>query len=81
MYFFNYRKTCSKYRMQYKDPGSKIKDAECKCEEGFHFENEDQRACVPNKICAKGYGQGLFGKYILLIYDWSSINQLFREVL
>ena len=67
--------------MQYKDPGSKIKDAECKCEEGFHFENEDQRACVPNKICAKGYGQGLFGKYILLIYDWSSINQLFREVL
>lgn len=47
--------------MQYKDPGSKIKDAECKCEDGFHFENEDQRACVPNKICPKGFGQGLFG--------------------
>ena len=54
--------------MSYTDPGSKIKDAECQCDEGFHFEAEDQRACVPNKVCPKGFGQGLFGKYACLVY-------------
>lgn len=48
--------------MKYKVYGDKTRDAECECEPGYHFENEDQRACVPNKLCGKGYGQGNFGK-------------------
>ncbi|XP_060605713.1 uncharacterized protein LOC132758181 isoform X2 [Ruditapes philippinarum] len=56
-----YRQTCDKYRMSYKDYGSKTHDAECVCDLGYHFESTDQRACVPNKVCGKGYGQGSFG--------------------
>ncbi|XP_069118869.1 uncharacterized protein [Argopecten irradians] len=57
------RKVCnSRPNMTYKDYGSTIRDADCKCSPGFHFENIDQRACVPNKVCDKGYGQGDYGK-------------------
>ena len=48
--------------MRYKDHGSTTRDADCECNEGFHFENVDQRACVPNRECRKGYGQGEYGK-------------------
>ncbi|KAK7497929.1 hypothetical protein BaRGS_00010800 [Batillaria attramentaria] len=54
-------RVCLKPHMRYKDPGSTTKDADCECVEGFHFENEDQRACVPNRPCGKGYGQGSYG--------------------
>lgn len=47
--------------MKYKEHGDKTRDAECECELGYHFETEDQRACVPNKKCGKGFGQGNFG--------------------
>ena len=47
--------------MRYKDHGSTTRDADCECAEGFHFENVDQRACVPNRSCSKGYGQGEYG--------------------
>ncbi|XP_021369911.1 uncharacterized protein LOC110460945 isoform X8 [Mizuhopecten yessoensis] len=57
------RKVCnSRPNMTYKDYGSTIRDADCKCRPGYHFENIDQRACVPNKVCDKGYGQGDYGK-------------------
>ncbi|XP_045163108.2 uncharacterized protein LOC123527594 isoform X3 [Mercenaria mercenaria] len=55
------RRTCDKYRMKFKEYGDKTRDAQCVCDLGYHFENEDQRACVPNKECGKGYGQGIFG--------------------
>jgi len=48
--------------MRYKFYGDKTLDAICECEIGYHFENEDQRACEPNKECGKGHGQGEFGK-------------------
>ncbi|XP_052286324.1 uncharacterized protein LOC127882005 isoform X3 [Dreissena polymorpha] len=54
------RRTCNKYQMKYKQIGDKTKNAECECELGYHFENEDQRACVPNKECGKGFGQGVY---------------------
>lgn len=58
--------------MDYKDHGSTTKDADCQCQDGFHFENEDQRACVPNRECGKGYGQGDYGKIHMTIVeeDW-----------
>ncbi|PVD35590.1 hypothetical protein C0Q70_02553, partial [Pomacea canaliculata] len=52
------RRVCDNPHMDYKDHGSTTKDADCQCQDGFHFENEDQRACVPNRECGKGYGQG-----------------------
>lgn len=55
------RKVCSKPWMLYKRGGSTTEDAHCKCKNGFHFENKDQRACVPNKDCDKGWGQGEYG--------------------
>lgn len=48
--------------MDYKFYGDKTQDAICQCDTGYHFENEDQRACVPNIECGKGYGQGAYGK-------------------
>lgn len=58
---------CDQPHMHYKDHGSTTKDADCECNEGFHFENEDQRACVPNRECDKGYGQGEFGRCLFRI--------------
>lgn len=55
------RRTCFKYKMKYAKYGDRVSDAECECEPGYHFENEDQRACVPNAKCKKGYGQTTFG--------------------
>ncbi|XP_076451839.1 uncharacterized protein LOC143287607 isoform X2 [Babylonia areolata] len=55
------RRVCQKPHMRYKDHGSTTRDADCKCDAGFHFENVDQRACVPNRYCSKGYGQGEYG--------------------
>ncbi|XP_076472617.1 uncharacterized protein LOC143302016 [Babylonia areolata] len=55
------RRACGKPFMRYKDHGSTTKDADCACMEGYHFENVDQRACVPNQKCGKGYGQGEYG--------------------
>ncbi|KAL8568037.1 hypothetical protein ACOMHN_000261 [Nucella lapillus] len=55
------RRVCRKPHMLYKDHGSTTRDADCACAKGFHFENEDQRACVPNRHCNKGYGQGEYG--------------------
>ncbi|XP_025083548.1 uncharacterized protein LOC112557748 [Pomacea canaliculata] len=55
------RRVCDNPHMDYKDHGSTTKDADCQCQDGFHFENEDQRACVPNRECGKGYGQGDYG--------------------
>ncbi|KAL3862773.1 hypothetical protein ACJMK2_008721 [Sinanodonta woodiana] len=55
------RRVCTKMYMKYKELGSNIKDAVCECDTGYHFENIDQRACVPNKICPKGFGQGPYG--------------------
>lgn len=54
--------------MRYKDHGSTTRDADCECVEGFHFENVDQRACVPNRSCSKGYGQGEYGKSIYVSF-------------
>lgn len=55
------RRMCLQNNMRYKDPGSTTRDADCDCEDGYHFPNEDQRACLPNPLCRKGYGQGKFG--------------------
>ena len=54
--------------MRDKDHGSTTRDADCECVEGFHFENVDQRACVPNRSCSKGYGQGEYGKSIYVSF-------------
>ncbi|KAK3105348.1 hypothetical protein FSP39_023184 [Pinctada imbricata] len=48
--------------MRYADVGSTIRNADCSCKRGYHFEGNDQRACVPNRECDKGYGQGLYGQ-------------------
>lgn len=48
--------------MRYADYGSTVRDAVCACMEGYHFPNEDQRACVPNKLCPKGTAPGIYGK-------------------
>ncbi|XP_070207352.1 uncharacterized protein [Littorina saxatilis] len=53
--------------MRYKDHGSTTHDADCDCLDGFHFENEDQRACVPNRYCEKGYGQSEYGRCVKCI--------------
>ncbi|ESO99534.1 hypothetical protein LOTGIDRAFT_231120 [Lottia gigantea] len=55
------RKSCSGPYQDFADYGSTVADAHCKCTDGYHFENEDQRACVPNRVCGKGYGQGTYG--------------------
>ncbi|XP_052832999.1 uncharacterized protein LOC106871338 isoform X3 [Octopus bimaculoides] len=55
------RKVCTQRFMKYQHHGSTVRDADCMCFEGYHFENEDQRACVPNRECDKGYGQGPYG--------------------
>lgn len=53
--------------MRYRDYGSTTRDAMCKCEPGYHFESTDQRACVQNNYCDRGYGQTDYGerKYML----------------
>ncbi|XP_071109093.1 uncharacterized protein [Haliotis cracherodii] len=56
-----WRKRCDKPFMKYSNYGSTVKDAICECNPGYHFENEDQRACVPNRDCDKGFGQGEYG--------------------
>ncbi|XP_064611269.1 uncharacterized protein LOC135475342 isoform X2 [Liolophura sinensis] len=53
---------CEQPYMEYKDFGNTIKDAECSCVKTHHFEGDDQRACVPNQICDKGFGQGTYGQ-------------------
>lgn len=55
------RRMCSRPFMEYKSHGSTIQDSDCACVSGYHFENEDQRACVPNPECEKGFGQGEYG--------------------
>lgn len=55
------RRVCGQPHMVYKEHGSTTRDADCDCDRGFHFENVDQRACVPNRYCPKGYGQGEYG--------------------
>ncbi|XP_052821473.1 uncharacterized protein LOC128246942 isoform X5 [Mya arenaria] len=54
------RRTCDKYRMKFAEYGDKTRNAVCECDLGYHFENEDQRACVPNKDCGKGFGMGVY---------------------
>ncbi|CAG5117995.1 unnamed protein product, partial [Candidula unifasciata] len=54
-------RSCNKHMMRYADHGSTVRDAVCACVEGFHFPNEDQRACVPNKECPKGTVPGIYG--------------------
>ncbi|KAL8591655.1 hypothetical protein ACOMHN_056771 [Nucella lapillus] len=53
--------------MGYRNHGSTTKDADCQCSQGYHFENVDQRACVPNQECGRGYGQGEYGVCIKCI--------------
>lgn len=55
------RRKCLQPFMEYKSHGSTIQDSDCACVTGYHFENEDQRACVPNRECEKGFGQGEYG--------------------
>ncbi|XP_041378083.1 uncharacterized protein LOC121390356 isoform X2 [Gigantopelta aegis] len=75
------RRACTQHYMEYKDYGSKIKNADCQCFKGYHFENEDQRACVPNRVCNKGYGQGLFGvcTYCLEKNMYSDVKDRFQK--
>ena len=47
--------------MSYADYGSTTRDALCKCLPGYHFESTDQRSCVANSECSKGYGQTEYG--------------------
>ncbi|BFZ23209.1 hypothetical protein BsWGS_26248 [Bradybaena similaris] len=55
------RRSCSKLNMRYAYNGTAVRDAVCACMEGYHFPNEDQRACVPNKECPKGTAPGIYG--------------------
>ncbi|CAG5131107.1 unnamed protein product, partial [Candidula unifasciata] len=55
------RRNCRKPHMDFADVGSTVRDATCVCDEGFHFPNEDQRACVPNKRCPLGTAPGVYG--------------------
>ncbi|XP_052083299.1 uncharacterized protein LOC127720635 isoform X5 [Mytilus californianus] len=55
------RKACLNQFMRYRDYGSTTRDAMCKCEPGYHFESTDQRACVQNNYCDRGYGQTDYG--------------------
>ncbi|KAL5013201.1 hypothetical protein ScPMuIL_007471 [Solemya velum] len=55
------RRYCNKPHMEYRHGGTTTKDAQCQCKSGYHYENDDQRACVPNRLCGKGYGQGEYG--------------------
>ncbi|XP_050412821.1 uncharacterized protein LOC126827483 isoform X3 [Patella vulgata] len=54
-------RSCGDPYKEYASYGDTVTDAHCKCMKGFHFENEDQRACVPNRECGKGYGQATYG--------------------
>ena len=55
------RKPCERRFMSYADYGSTTRDAICKCLPGYHFESTDQRSCVANSECSKGYGQTQYG--------------------
>ncbi|XP_055864714.1 uncharacterized protein LOC106058383 isoform X2 [Biomphalaria glabrata] len=55
------KRRCNKPHMKYADMGDTKRDASCMCDDGYHFPNEDQRACVPNVECQKGTAPGLYG--------------------
>ncbi|XP_005111757.2 uncharacterized protein LOC101859829, partial [Aplysia californica] len=55
------RRNCRKANMYYLDEGSTTRNANCACIDGYHFPNEDQRACFSNPICQKGYAPGMYG--------------------
>ncbi|KAH9515584.1 hypothetical protein Btru_011485 [Bulinus truncatus] len=52
---------CNKTHMKYAFVGSSVQDARCSCDDGYHFPNEDERACVPNTECPKGTSPGTYG--------------------
>ena len=54
--FTNFRNPCEGPHMSVRDIGSKIVDAKCKCDQGYHL-SDDEYHCFRNEPCPPGQGQ------------------------